>query len=689
MDLSWAKALFEPTGVAVFGASAQHVKAGNVLLANLTAPEAGFQGRVVAVHPTAQAIGGVSAVRSIAEFGHGVNLAVIATPPATVPGILADCAKAGIRAAIVVSGGFAEAGEDGQRLQASMLESARTHGIRLIGPNCFGAVNTSFGLNASIGVGMPRKGGISLFTQSGAYGMAAFARSEMTRCGFAKIVSVGNKADVNEADILAYLASDGETRVIAMLLESFSDGRRLFELARTVTPIKPVVLLKTGRGQAAQRAASSHTAALADDWRVAEAALRQAEVRVVYDGETLIDVAEALDRGGQVAGRRVGVITNSGGVGVELADLLEREGSEVPALAEPTRDALRPFLPVLASTANPIDVTTDWLRFPESYGMGVRLLSSSGEVDAIVVVLVQRAAQQRDVIDRLIVEIHAARERHEQVPVFVCWLASTSAEPGIRRLQDAAIPCFRGAERVARVIAQCRSQLGEQVPPRTLPKPGEQDTGLSGWLSMAEALAAVRDADLPLARFGACGDLGQAAASARELGYPVVLKADRPGLLHKTEARAVRVDIADEDELRAAWADFDRRLGSGSSVVQEQASGGVELAVGGYRDAGFGPVVLFGIGGVWIEVLRDFSLRLAPLNLAEAHAMMDELRFRMVLDGVRGSPAIDREALAHLLVRVSAWFEKSAWLEEFDFNPVIAGEQGLSIVDARIKVRTD
>jgi acyl-CoA synthetase (NDP forming) len=689
MDLSWAKALFEPAGVAVFGASAQGVKAGNVVLANLTAPEAGFQGRVVAVHPTAPAIGGVHALRSIAESGHAVDLAVIATPPATVPGILADCAKAGIRTAIVVSGGFAEAGENGRQAQASLLESARTHGIRLIGPNCFGAVNTGVGLNASIGIGLPRRGGISLFTQSGAYGMAAFARSEATRCGFAKIVSVGNKADVNEADILAYLAGDGETRVIAMLLESFADGRRLFELARTVTPSKPVVLLKTGRGQAAQRAASSHTAALADEWRVAEAALRQAGVRVVYDGETLLDVAEALDRGGQVAGRRVGVSTNSGGIGVELVDLLEREGFEVPALSEPTRNALRPYLPALASATNPIDVTTDWLRFSESYGMGVRLLSSSREVDAIVVVLVQRAAQQQDVIDRLIEEIHAARQRHEPVPIFVCWLASASAEPGIRRLQEAAIPCLRGAERVARAMAQCRSRSGEREQPQTVSTPEKKDDEPSGWLSLAQAFGVVRDAGFPLARFVVCGGVAEAVESAREFGYPVVLKADRPGVLHKTEAQAVRVGIANEDELRAAWADFDRRLGQGGAMVQAQASGGVELAVGGYRDAGFGPVVLFGIGGVWIEVLRDFSLRLVPLSLAEAHAMLDELRFRTVLGGVRGSPAIDREALARLLVRVSAWFEKAAWVEEFDFNPVIAGEGGLKLVDARIRVRPE
>jgi len=687
MDLSWAKALFEPAGVAVFGASTQGVKAGNILLANLTAPEAGFKGRVIAVHPTARAIAGVEAVRSLAESGCDADLAVIATPPATVPGILADCAKAGIRAAIVVSGGFAEAGESGRRLQAAVLESARNHGIRLIGPNCFGAVNTGVGLNASIGIGLPRRGGISLFTQSGAYGMAAFAHSEATGCGFAKIVSVGNKLDIDETDVLAYLASDDDTRVIAMLLESFSDGRRLFELARTVTPIKPVVLLKTGRGRAAQRAASSHTAALANDSRVAEAALRQAGVRVVYDGETLLDVAEALDRGGQVAGCRVGVITNSGGVGVELTDLLEREGFEVPALTEPARDALRPFLPALASAANPIDVTTDWARFPEAYGMGVRLLSAGGEVDAIVVVLVQRAAQQQELIDRLIEEIHAARQRRERVPVFVCWLASASAEPCIRRLHEAAIPCFRGAERTARAMAHCRSEFGVQAPPSPLPKP--QDDGRSRWLSMAEAFETVRDASLPVARFGLCGSLAEAAASARELGYPVVLKADRPGLLHKTEAGAVRMGIAGEDELCAAWADFDSRLGSGGSVIQEQVSGGVELAVGGYRDAGFGPIILFGLGGTWIEVVRDFALKLAPLSQAGAYAMMDELRFRTVLDGVRGSPGVDRESLAQLLVRVSAWFWESSWVEEFDFNPVIAGERRLSIVDVRIKVRTD
>lgn len=687
MSMTWAKALFEPASVAVFGASAQQRKAGNVILANLTAPDARFKGQVIAVHPTAKAIDGVAAVRSITELDRTADLAVIATPPDTVVGILSDCAKSGIRAAIVVSGGFAEAGDGGRNLQQSVVKAAQANGIRLLGPNCFGVVNTSFCLNASIGIGMPRKGGISLFTQSGAYGMVAFARSEATRCGFAKIVSVGNKADIGEVDILEYLAGDDDTHVIAMLLESFSDGRRLFELARSVTRIKPVVVLKTGWGQAGQRAASSHTAALVDNWRVAEAALRQSGVRVVFDGETLIDVAEALDRGGNVKGRRVAVVTNSGGVGVELTDLLERKGSHVPTLSQPTRNAIRPCLPALASDVNPIDVTTDWARFSEAYGTSTRLLSSSGEVDAILVVLVQRAAEKLDVVDRLIEEIRTARERGEHVPVFVCWLASASAEPSIRRLHEAGIPCFRGTGQVARVIAHCRSPHCEQERPWTVPSGRAEGGDSVKWLSMAVALDTAQDAGFPLARFSSSNNVAQAVESACRVGYPVVLKADRPGLVHKTEAQAVRVGIANEEALRATWADFDRRLGSGSAVIQEQVPAGVELAVGGYRDASFGPVILFGIGGVWIEVARDFSLRLAPLNRDDADAMINDLRLRAVLDGVRGSGAIDRKALAELLVSVSTWFFESLWVEEFDFNPVIAGEQGLSVVDVRIRPR--
>jgi acyl-CoA synthetase (NDP forming) len=684
----WQDALFSPRRVAIVGASSTPGKAGSLFLRNLTTVEAGFSGEVVAIHPSAKEILGCPAYPSLGASPEPVDLAIVLTPPATVPGVIADCGAAGVPVAVVISGGFAETGATGAELQREMVRTAFANGVRVLGPNCFGVINTTCGLNGSLSIGLPKRGGVSLITQSGAYGMAAYSRSTDDGVGFAKIVALGNKADVNEVELLEFLGRDPETRVVAMLLESISDGRRLFEAAAAVTPKKPVVLLKTGRHPDAQRAAASHTAALSGDAAVAFAALRQAGVHLVEDGLALLDVAASLDRQPPLLGRNIGIITNSGGTGVELTDLLEAKGLAVPALSPELQATIGRVLPPQGSPVNPIDVTTDWSRFAVMYEASVDALMTSDEVDAIVPVLLQRSALMPEVADAIIAAHARARQRGSDKPLHVCWVAPRSADANRQKLLAAGIPCHSWPAATATVLAATASRPTLSQPPLSaggeVPYPPSVDN--AGWVASATAFSLLREASFPVARFALVPDASAAATMAEEIQFPVVLKAERYGVLHKSDAGAVRLDLMDGAAVAEAFEDFHRRLGPGPALLQQQVQPGVELVIGARRDPLFGPIVMAGLGGVWIEALNDVALRVAPINDDEAQSMLDELKGRKLLAGFRGGSPIDLARLARLIADLSQWFRAAAWLDEIDLNPVIANGDALTIVDVRMRV---
>jgi acyl-CoA synthetase (NDP forming) len=611
---NWSRALFAPRCVALVGASATPGKLGYLFMQNLLAEQAGFQGDIVAVHPKLTEILGRPAHASLTAVPGRVDLAVIVAPPGEVPSIIEDCAAAGVAVAVVISGGFAEAGPAGRALEARIIASARAGGVRLIGPNCFGVISTATGLNGSLAMGMPARGGIALFTQSGAYGMAAFTRSQEDLIGFSKVVACGNKADLDETDLLRAFGDDPETRVIAMLLESIGDGRRFFEAACEIAPRKPIVVLKTGRGEAGRRAAASHTAALATDTAVTLAALRQAGVHVVEDGLTLLDLAAALDRQPPLIGRRIAVITNSGGTGVELTDLMEASGLEVPQLSQALQSEIQPVLPAYGSAVNPIDVTTEWRRFPDMYGVSLAALLASDEVDAVMPVLLQRSATAAEVTDRVITEVAAAKSRGSTKPVHVCWVAPEAAEENRRRLLGAGIPCHHWPARAAHLLA---STTRIEVTPRhaaigqSVPRPSSAPLG-GGWLSSDAAFGLLVDAGLPVTAWRLARSHTEAMAAARELGMPVVLKAERSDLIHKSDNDGVRLGLKSLAGVGEAYDDVANRLASPTVLLQRQAMPGIELVLGARRDANFGPVIMAGLGGIWVEALGVVAQRLAP-----------------------------------------------------------------------------
>ena len=682
----WGRALFDPRRLALVGASSKPGKLGYLFMRNLAD---GYAGELIPIHPSEATIFERRAYPTVSAVAGRVDLAVVVAPEQAVLAAIEDCVAAHVTAAVIVTGGFAESGPAGKALQDRIAATARAGGVRLVGPNCFGVINVHAGLNASLGMGLPEAGGVSLFTQSGAYGMAAFSRSREGGVGFAKVIAPGNKADLDETDIVTYLGADPATRVIALLLESIRDGAAFVEAVRRVTPFKPVVVLKTGRHAAAQRAAASHTDALAGDYRVASAALRQAGARLVDDGLSLLDVASALDVQPPLAGRRVAIITNSGGTGVELADLLEEEGLCVPALSDPLQAQIKTWIPAYGSATNPVDVTTDWPRFADMYGNTLRTLLASGEVDAVVPVLLQRSALMSEVSERVISEHRAARESGSPTAVHVCWVGPEGSEENRRRLLAAGIPCHPWAARTARTLAACRSLPAYDRPAIGAPLPLPAGADADGWLSPEATFETLNAAGLTFAPWHVADSADLAAAAAVELGFPVVLKAVRPGLVHKSDAGAVRIGVADESAVRAVAEDFERRLGAGPVLVQKQLGAGLELVIGAVRDPQFGPVVVVGLGGVWVEALDDVALRVAPFDENEANAMLHELRAAPLLDGARGKAPVDRPALARLLARLSIWIARAPWLATLDVNPIIATGAQLTAVDARVRIATE
>ncbi|HEY8137805.1 MAG TPA: acetate--CoA ligase family protein, partial [Methylocystis sp.] len=682
---AWQDALFAPRRVAVVGASATPGKAGHLFLSNLVNPEAGFAGEIIAIHPSATEVLGCPSYPSLALAPQPIDLAIVVTPPAAVPGVIEDCGRACVAVAVVITGGFAETGPRGAELQRDIVQAAAASGVRIIGPNCFGVINTVSGLNASLSIGLPAKGGVSLITQSGAYGMAAYTRSIDEGAGFAKIIALGNKADVDEADLLEFLAKDPDTKVVAILLESISDGRKLFETAAATR--KPIVALKTGRGPDAQRAAASHTAALSSDAAVALAALRQAGVHLVEDGLALLDVAAALAQQPLLRGRRIGVITNSGGTGVELTDLLESKGLAVPVLSPTLQAAIAKALPPHGSAINPIDVTTEWSRFAAMYEASIDALMYSDEIDAVVPVLLQRSALMPQVADTIIAATERARGGGSTKPVHVCWVAPRTADANREKLRAAGIPCHSWPAATAANLAATSAhtpRLRPTLPAADLiPVPASIDAGC--WVGSAEVFFLLQQAGFPVARWAIAADAGQAADVADEIHYPVVLKAERSGLVHKSDAGAVRANIADRAAVAQAFTEFCDKFGPGPALIQQQARPGVELVVGARRDKSFGPIIMAGLGGVWIEALNDVALRLAPIGDDEARSMFEELKGRKLLTGLRGRPPIELPRLAQLIARLSRWFCAAPWLEELDLNPIIAEGDAFIIVDARMR----
>lgn len=680
-------AIFQPRRIALVGASEQPGRMGWVFWHNLES----FPGEVVPITQSAERVFGHKAYRSLRDVEGEIDLALVVVPAAAVPGVIADAGAKGVPAAVVISGGFAEAGPAGAALQDELMLAARASGVRIVGPNCFGVQNCDLPLNASFAEGLPAGGGgITLITQSGAYGMAvhAIGRDEGSR--FAKVYAAGNKADIGDAELLRYLGADSATRTVCFFLESLPDGRAFAEAARSITRDKPVIVARTGWSSAGARAAESHTAALAGNERIWRAALEQAGVVLARTGLEMLDVARALDTQPVPAGSRVAVITNSGGTGVELTDLLTAEVVEVPELTAGLQDELRALLPPHGSPRNPVDITPVWSRYAELYPVLVDRLARSGEVDVIVPVLLQRSATDEATVRGL--RDAAARLRADQVPVpvYVCWVTARADRGDAELLQRAGIPCFDWPERTARAVGHAvrygRSRAEPRAPTMLVSTPpGDRAPLLAGFLDPDAGARLLTRAGIPVVESVSCSGAAEAVAAAERLGYPIVAKAIHPDLVHKSDVGGVRVGLAGAAAVRAAAADLVGLAAGARVLVQRQASG-VEVVVGGLRDPQFGPLVMVGLGGVFVEVLGDVVFGLAPLGQEEARHMLDRLRGHALLCGAGGADPVDLDSVAGIVRAAGDLLVSVPEIAELDLNPVLATACGCLVVDWRIKV---
>ncbi|MPZ67581.1 MAG: CoA-binding protein [Pseudonocardiaceae bacterium] len=681
--MSGLDAVFAPRRVALVGASDKPGSLGELFWRNLS----DFPGDVVPVTSSTATVNGTRAYPSLTDVDGALDLAVVVVRAEAVPAVVRDAGVARVPAVLVISGGFAETGPAGEELQAELLAAARAGGVRVIGPNCFGVQNCDLPLNASMATGLPPGGGgITLATQSGSYGMAVHTLAVDERMRFAKVYAMGNKVDVGDAELLDHLVDDPASRTLCFFLESLPDGREFCAAAGAAARAgKPVIVARTGRSAAGVRAAASHTAALAGTEWIWRAALGRSGVLLARSGLEMLDAARALDTQPPPRGRRVAIITNSGGIGVELADLLADEDLTVPELSPGLQDELRPLLPTFASAANPVDVTPVWRRFAELYPMLVERLARSGEVDAVVPVLLQRAATDESVAGGLVDAVARLRADGVAVPVHVCWVAPRSARGTADLLQQAGIPCFEWPERTARALGHA-AQFGTARPLASPPEVVPAAESLPSGLADPDAAAGVlRAAGVPLVDFAVCSDADAAAAAGERLGYPVVAKVVSAELVHKSDAGGVRLGLADAEALRAA-AEEVLALAADARVLVARQLAGTEVVVGGLRDAQFGPCVMVGLGGVLVEVLGDVAFALAPLGLADARRLIQGLCGFPVLAGARGGHLVDVDALAEVVCAVGDLMAARPEVAELDLNPVLATPSGAVTVDWRLRV---
>ncbi len=688
----------EPASIAVVGASRRAGSVGDAVMRNLR--ESGFPGAVYPVNPAADSVQGLPALPRVAAIPAEIDLAVLAVRADAVTAVARECAARGASALVVLSAGFGESGPEGARRERELLDACREAGMRLIGPNCLGILDTrpQRGLNVTFAPNSPRPGNVAFATQSGALGLALIDFAASRALGVSSFASLGNRADVTANDLIEFWEEDDSTRLVLAYIESFTDPRRFARVARRVGRRKPLVVVKSGRSASGARAASSHTGALlAASDRTTDALFEQSGVIRAGTLAELLDVASLLSSQPLPPGPRVGIVTNAGGPAIMCADACEAAGLEVPELPRELREQLAAFLPAEASCANPVDMIAT--ASAAQYRRAIGTLGAWEGVDALIAIFI-RPLQTASGDVAAAVEA-AAAELPREIPVQAVFMTpAESAEiAAAARLPTYLFP-EDAAAALAKVARHARWRERPQPPPATFAEAREAEAAAI----LAQALAAGRDwldagecarlldcygVAMPEALFAESP--AAAGAAAAELGGRVALKAHGPAILHKSELGAVRAGLRGQKEVAAAAREMDARLGAAglerdSFLVQRMVEGGVELLVGVASDPVFGPVLAVGAGGTAVELLGDVAVRVCPLSAADGAEMVRSLAIFPLLTGFRGAPPADLEALSKLVLRGGARAAAHPESAELDLNPVIAGPAGALAVDARVRI---
>ena len=677
------KNYFYPESVAVFGVSHSPSNLARIIVENLE--RFGYQGRVYPVGSSTGVLAGWNIVESLEEVEETPDLAVLLIPAARIPERLEECGKRGIRHVIVESGGFSEFSEERGSLEEEVRAVSRKWGMKVIGPNCFGVINLERGLVLPFFILKPsymKAGHISLISQSGGILYDTCMLASCESIGLNKLVSIGNKLLLDENQCLEYFVSDEGTRVIGLYLEDFCDGRRLLEIAASTT--KPIVLLKANRSAAGREIARFHTTALAGDARVAEAALREAGIIQVESLAEMIDTFKILSLP-PLKGNRLALITRSGGHGVLAADGASRYGFELAPLSDDFFSAVKEMKINVIRTTNPVDIgdVYDLDAYREIMDRALR------EEDADGVVFVITYSSETDGL-KVQGFIRHARERSplSGKPFALCLVSNSEQWPLIKESAD--FPIFTDVDHALKSLARSRDHFASvslREPLRARLRGTKEGAPAAGRspeiLPSSEVFSLLGDAGLPVAPYGVSSGLEEALTLAARIGYPVAMKIESPRILHKTEAKGVALNVAGPEELSRLW----QEMGGTEYLIQKMAAPGHEVIVGGKRDQEFGHILLFGLGGIFVEVFREPAIRLVPLDEKTAARMVDETPGAAILKGFRGKPKADIAALVKTMLAVSAMLASHPEVKSLDINPLIVHEEGggCTIVDARIE----
>ncbi len=677
---------FAPRGVAIIGASASSNKLSYGILRNMTLY--GYTGQVAPVNPRADEILGLKCYPEIASVPDPVDLAVVVLPAPNIPDVLEACGQRGIRAVTIISGGFKEVGEGGAGLEYTCLDIARRYGMRLVGPNCVGTLDLYTGLNTTFINGVPDKGGIGFVSQSGAVGGGVVDLLRGKKIGFSNFASLGNEADVTESDVIEYLGEDDHTRVIAVYVEMIRDGRRFIEIARKVTAKKPVVLLKAGRTSAGARAVSSHTGSLAGAHAAYQAAFLQSGVIEVDSVADLFDLAVALDFQPLPAGSRTVLLTNAGGPAALASDSLAVNGLTMADLSIETKNNLRQQLNPAAQVGNPVDMLGG--AEPPEYAMALKCLLADPNVDMAIPILVPQA---------LVDPVEVARQislvsKDSGKPVVACFMGEVSVGEARQVLHENHIPMYVYPESTGKVLgAMRRYSLWRSRPEdETAPLAGIDQAAARRQLDKAGGMQALGESltrpllaayGIPMVAGGFAATAAEAVDIARKVGFPVVMKIVSPDILHKSEAGGIKLNLGHEDEVQTAYEHLMRsvagRLPQASLegvLVEAMAPIGQEVIVGMKRDPNFGPLMMFGFGGIYVELFSDVAFRVAPVSRGEALSMIHQTRAGRLLTGFRGQPEADLEAVMDAIMRLSQLALDFPELSEVEINPLLVFPKG-------------
>lgn len=696
------KALFEPKVIAVVGASRRTEAVGYAILKNLL--QTGYKGKIYPVNPKAADVLGVKCIPTVAEIPETIDMAIFIIPGAAVPAELEACAKKGARAAIVISAGFREIGGEGVRLEREIKQISDAYGIAVLGPNCLGLINNdpNLALNASFAGTIPKNGNIAFISQSGALGTALLDYAQGENVGFSKFISLGNKVDVTEIEILRYLKDDPNTDVIMMYLEDIGNGREFIELAREITggetkKAKPILVIKSGRTAQGAKAASSHTGSLMGADEVYDAVFAQSGVLRMDSAEEMFDLAIVFANQPLMKGSRVAIVTNAGGPGIMATDACVRYGLQMAEMSPETVAKLKEKLPPTSNFSNPIDVIGDAQH--DRYEHALRTVIAEPNVDAVLVLLTPQAMTEAEATAQVIVDLDKASDK----TIVTCFMGHSDVEAGVKVLKANQIPHCAFPENSAQTLAVMNRYQQRLHRPRT---------GIKQYKVNRQAVDAVlRQAmadgqkflpinlsmeifsayDLPVIPWAFVRTAEDAWEQAVKIGFPVVMKVVSQQIVHKVDVGGVRLNLNSADDVQHAFKDImavGERLKAKIDGVfmQRMAPKGREVILGMKRDPHFGPILMFGLGGIYVEALKDVTFRVAPIRERSAYDMPRNIRAFKLLQGVRGEPPADLEAIADCLKRLSQLSCDHPEIDEIDMNPLMVyGEgKGAGVIDARI-----